>query len=427
MDMKVKAKKLSGIIRAVPSKSDFHRILICASLCTTDTNVKVNGFNTKESLSEDIKATIRCLEAFGTKLQYKDDTITVESTDKNSVQGGYTLDCGESGSTLRFMLPVCAAFGKSFTVTGTGRLPSRPIGDLLDQMREHGCVIEDDKLPLKVSGKLYGGHYLLPGDISSQYVTGLLFALPVLEKDSLIELTTDLESKKYVDMTVDTLNKFDIHIGKGNREYMIQGDKIYRSPQNINVEGDWSNAAFWLAAGALSEDGITCCGLDMNSNQPDKEICELLIQIGADVTIINDEVTVRKKDLNGIIMDASKCPDLVPIMSVLMSVCRGDSKIINGQRLRIKESDRLASMGDNLTRLGAYVSERPDGLDIKGCDGLHGSQVEGYNDHRIVMAMAVASILSDNDVIINGSEAVNKSYKDFFKDFETLGGKADVI
>jgi len=364
MTVTLRPGRLTGEIAAMPSKSDLHRLMIGAWLAGID-------IDQLPVISEDIEATRDCL-------------LT-----ENGV-----LNCRESGSTLRFLLPVMAALGKSVTFTGEGRLPERPMQPLIDLLRAHGCEVSDAQLPITISGQLKPGQYELPGDVSSQYITGLLFSLPLLRGNSEIVLISPLESAGYVEMTLRTLSRFGIVVQSTPTGWHIPGGQNYQPPAlPLTPEGDWSNAAFWLAA------GVRMTGLDESSAQPDRVIAQLL--------------------KNHAEMDASQCPDLVPIMAVVMATRLGESRIFNAARLRIKESDRLAAMAQNLNAIGADVTELPDGLIIRGKDALRGGEVQSFGDHRIAMAFAVAGLAAEGETVIEGAEAASVSFPEFW---DTLAG-----
>jgi len=420
MDVRISPQRLTGKIAAITSKSDAHRCLICAALCDDTTEVVINDSN------RDIEATANCLRALGAEIIQNGNIYNVKGI--KSVPENALLDCGESGSTLRFMLPLAAAIGKKVTLTGSGRLPERPLSPLMEEIEQKGCVFSSRKLPLTVSNGLKSGKYTLPGNVSSQYITGLLLALPLLQVDSEISLTSRLESAGYVDMTIRTLSLFGIEIkilpdGAG---YRVKGGQKFRSPKRITVEGDWSNAAFWLAAGAVS-DGVEMNGLDIDSAQGDKAIAELLSRFGAKTDVNEDKISVSRGDMSGIIVDVSAIPDAVPILAVTACAAKGETRIVNAARLRIKESDRLKSVAAMITALGGEITELADGLVINGSGKLKGGVVDSFNDHRIAMAAAIASSICESEVIITGAGAVEKSYPKFFEHFKMLGGKADVI
>ncbi|MCL2494231.1 MAG: 3-phosphoshikimate 1-carboxyvinyltransferase [Oscillospiraceae bacterium] len=393
MTLTLKPGRLSGEIAAMPSKYELHRLMIAAHLAGM-------GLESLPVISDDIEATRECLAAshpppFGLP---------------PLAEGGLTdpclrLNCRESGSTLRFLLPVFAALGKSVTFTGTGRLPARPMQPLVDLLRAHGCSIDSERLPIAISGQLRPGIFALPGDITSQYVTGLLFALPLLIGESEIILTSPLESAGYVQMTLRTLRKFGIVIHETEQGFAVPGGQKYQlSTVNcqLSIEADWSSAAFWLAANALGSD-IRITGLDGASEQSDRAITSLLEHRG--------------------VMDASQYTDLAPIMAVVMALTPGEGRIANAARLRLKESDRLHAIAENLNALGGDVTELPDGLVIQGKPTLQGGGADSFGDHRIAMAMAVAALRCENPITLHGAQAVQKSYPAFWEDYQRLGGK----
>ncbi|MDR1465693.1 MAG: 3-phosphoshikimate 1-carboxyvinyltransferase [Oscillospiraceae bacterium] len=379
-----------GCVAAVPSKSDAHRLLIVSALAGAPGEVP--------AANEDIRATADCLRALLGPGEPR------------------AADCGESGSTLRFLLPVAAALGLEVTFTGGGRLPERPLEPLLSLLRARGCALSAERLPLRISGRLRAGEYILAGGVSSQYITGLLFALPLLAGESRICLTSPLESAGYVQMTLRTLARFGIEIAAVRDGWAVPGGQTYRIPDAVPApEGCWSSAAALLAAGALAGE-VTVAGLDPFSAQPDRAVLDLLRAMGAGA----DGCTVRQARLRGITMDAADCPDLVPVMAAVMALAEGESRIVGAGRLRLKESDRLRAMAENLTILGADVTELPDGLAIRGRETLRGGAVDSRNDHRIAMAMAVAALRCEGPVTLVGAETVRKSYPAFWEDYSQL-------
>ncbi len=420
MEMRCTPTILSGKIKAISSKSEAHRVLICSALSDEPTKINCNV------LSKDIIATVECLKETGTDISVSDGVISVTPAKfKKSAK----IDCGESGSTLRFLLPVVSALGIDTTVIGHGRLPERPLSPLKEEMEKNGAVFETGtRFPLHLTGNLRSGEYELAGNVSSQFISGLLFALPLLDGDSVIKLIPPVESKSYLNITLSVLRKFGIEVREEENLYIVKGNQKYVSPKEITVDGDWSNASFFLCAGAVSKNGITVTGLDINSPQGDKGILKVIKRMGADVNVDGNEITVKKNKLMGTTVDGSDMPDAVPIISVMASMCeKGATHIINASRLRLKESDRIKTTFDMLDNVGAAVSETDDGLVIWGENELIGGRVEGANDHRIVMAAAVLSSLCAIPIDIIGAEAVEKSYPHFFEDFNSLGGKANVI
>lgn len=418
MNITVTPSQLNGTVWAPPSKSDVHRAIICAALSGGVCRVA------PVSMSDDIKATIGCIEALGAKTVLNGDVLTVNGTNmfKNKTA---VLDCCESGSTLRFFIPIAAAGGVNATFTGEGRLPERPLDVYLDCLPEAGvnCICENN-LPLTIEGRLRSGVFDIAGNISSQFITGLLFALPLLRGDSKIILTTSLQSEGYVDMTIRCMNRFGVCVERTDYGYYITGGQHYAA-RDYRTDGDWSQAAFFMTAGVLSGD-VRVSGLNILSAQGDKKIVELLDSLNADIKLDGDSVIARKSNLRAIDIDASQIPDLVPILAVAASVAEGTTRIYKAERLRAKESDRLKSTADMINALGGNVEITDDGLLITGVKKLKGGIVNGCNDHRIVMAASVAALCCENEVTITDRESINKSFPDFFDKFEKLGGKTDV-
>lgn len=409
---------LSGCVTAPVSKSDLHRLIIAAALSFGEETV-IEPY----TMNDDIRATASVMEAAGAEIEFTDDFIRIRGIE--TVKKNFTADCRESGSTLRFLLPVMAALGADCSFMGQGRLPQRPLTPLVEQMKNHGVSFSDEFLPFNIKNLLLCGEYTFSGNISSQYISGLLFALPLLEGDSKILLTSPLESQGYVDMTLSVLKRFgiDIHV-ENPQEFHIKGGQRYRSPRVVKAEGDWSNAAFWLSAGAIGNP-VTVTNLQIDSLQGDRAICEILMEMGAVVESEADSVTVVSAPLHGITIDGSQIPDILPILSVAAACAEGTTKIINAARLRIKESDRLAAIAEMLTAMGISVEETEDSLTIHG-GKLLGGEVDSHNDHRMAMSAAVASLRCENPVILNNPSCVSKSYPHFFEEFCRLGGVVNV-
>lgn len=420
MEMRCTPSTLSGRINAISSKSDAHRLLICSALSNETTKINCN------CLSKDIIVTVECLKAMGTDITVGNGVITVAP---QAFKSKVNLNCFESGSTLRFLLPLVSALGIDATLDGSGRLPERPISPLKEEMEKKGVTFNTGSdFPLHLTGQLQSGEYEIAGNISSQFITGLLFALPLLDGDSKIILIPPVESRSYLNITLSALHRFGVEITEEGNTYCIKGNQKYISPKEITVDGDWSNASFFLCAGAVSKDGVTVCGLDVNSPQGDKKILDILKRMGADITVNETEITVKKNKLMGTMVNGSDIPDLVPVISVMGAMCeKGVTHIVNASRLRLKESDRIATTEALLTKVGAAVSETDDGLVIWGENDLIGGRVEGANDHRIVMSAAILSSLCALPVDIVDAGAVEKSYPHFFEDFNSLGGRANVI
>ncbi len=404
--------KLSGQVQAIASKSSAHRLLICAALSQEEVTIQCNG------ISKDIEATCRCLEVLGAKILLDEDKIRVTPIKKIPTEETAVLDCGESGSTLRFMLPVVAGLGRKAIFKASGRLPQRPLSPLYEILGHKGCTLSEKGIfPFTVEGKAMGGDYEIPGNVSSQYITGLLLMLPLVGGGS-VKVTGEFESRSYVDMTVSAMRKSGVDVKEDNNLYTVPNSPY--TLKDCHAEGDWSNAAFWLSAGALGN-GVQMTGLDPESLQGDKEITSLLERFGAKVKI-DREISVSPAPMKGIKIDAKNIPDLVPVISVVACAAEGETVIYNASRLRLKESDRIATTVDLITSLGGNAKETDDGLIIRGTGGLNGGKVNSHNDHRIVMAAAVASNICKTPVIIDGAEAKNKSYPTFFTHMKTLGG-----
>lgn len=416
MDTYIIPAPLSGTVAAIASKSDAHRALICAALSDAPTDIEI------ATSSKDIDATADCLKALGAKITRKEGVFHVEPI--TQVRPAPVLDCSESGSTLRFMLPVAAVTAPKASFLGHGRLPERPIKELADEMKRHGVSFDRDKLPFTISGCLGPGDFYLPGNVSSQYITGLLLALPHLSARSEIHLTSKLESTSYVSMTLSSLRRFGVKILPSVDGYIIPSSASYRSPGRLRTDADWSNAAFFLTAGAVSGP-VTVTGLDLRSNQGDKAILDCLEAFGAELDIQERAITVSGGQLHGAWFDLHDIPDLLPALAVVATRAEGKTVFANGSRLRIKESDRLSAVADMIRSLGGIAHETSDGIVIEG-HPLHGGTVNGYNDHRIVMASAIAASIASGPVTITGSQAVNKSYPGFWQDFSSLGGNQHV-
>lgn len=429
--IKIIPTKLQGTVQVPSSKSMGHREIICAGLAA-GTSIVDNI-----SMSKDIEATMRVLRAMNVSV----DEIPSMIEGRHALQimgtghpiaSADTVDCGESGSTLRFFIPLGANLGCPLTFLGHGKLISRPLQAYYDILDKQFVQYFNDngKLPLTVNGLLMPGKYELPGDVSSQFVSGLLFALPLLKGDSEIIITSPLESSSYVDMTLNCLAKYGIKVeneGGAHRRYLVPGKQRFKA-QDSKVEGDWSQAAFWTVAGSLGE-SVTASGVDFISLQGDKAVVEIMQRMGAALTQDADSVTVQHGVTKATVIDAANCPDIIPILTVLAAVSEGTTHIINAGRLRIKECDRLAAMTSELNKLGAKVIEEPEGLLIEGQpQGLKGgAEVDAWNDHRIAMSLAVAAQACAEPIVLTGAGSVSKSYPDFWKDYKSVGGKIEVM
>ena len=410
MEVRIEPATLQGAIVPPPSKSQAHRLIIAAALSDGECIVS------NVSFSQDILATLDALVQLGARWeQLTDSTIRVKGLGSGApiLQGDGLphLDCGESGSTLRFLIPIALAVAGGGVFTGRGRLMERPQKPYFDLFDQHGIAYTQENGVLTVRGKLEGGMYALPGDVSSQFFTGLLYALSLAEGSSMVSSTTALESRSYIDMTIDALAGFGIGIEEIHGEYpafLIQGGQTFTT-HDCSVEADWSQAGFYYAAKGIGNE-LDICGMNETSPQGDKQIVPYH--------------TMMLKD-GDVELDVSDCPDLVPPLAV-QAALRGAGKvtrITNAARLRIKESDRLTAVTTVLNALGANIEEQADGLVIYGVDTLEGGvTIDPFNDHRIAMMTAVAATRCRKAVTVQNAECVRKSYPNFWEDYAALGG-----
>jgi 3-phosphoshikimate 1-carboxyvinyltransferase len=418
-----------GVVEPPPSKSLCHRAAICAALAGEGSVIENFG------RSEDIDATLAGIRALGLgELDLEGDVLRAkerggpgdESRQEPPSSEPRSVDCNESGSTLRFLLPLAALDNRRTSFTGRDRLLRRPLDVYAKVFGEAGALFAfaQESNQVLVQGPLRGGSYVLPGDVSSQFVSGLLFALPLLEKDSEIRLSTPLESRSYVDLTLDVMGRFGVKIQAEGSRFCIAGGQSYR-PARYRVEADYSQAAFFLAASALGQ-GVEVANLDPESLQGDRAILRVLREMGAEVVWREAPgapgrparfVSVRAGRLSAVTVDARETPDLVPPIAVLCCFCEGTSRIVNAARLRLKESDRLLALATELRKLGAKVEETEDSLSITGAPRLKGGRVDAWGDHRIAMSLATAAIRCDSPVLLTGWRSVNKSYPQFWTDF----------
>ena len=412
MNVKIIPAPLKGELAAIASKSDAHRLLICAAFADRETEIGL------AAASRDIEATAGCLRTLSAKIERTEKGLRV--TPVQEAVPNPVLDCGESGSTLRFLLPIAAAVSRSPEFRGSGRLPERPISPLLSALEQRGTVVESRSFPLRLSGKLTPGIFAVPGNVSSQFVSGLLLAAPLTGGACAVRLTSPLVSEKYVSMTASAMRRFGAPV-KLTPDGFAVASGAYRSPGTINAEGDWSNASFWLVAAALGGD-VTVTGLPLGSLQPDSRILDILKRYGACVEQRGDTVRCRAGRRLPFNLETDGSPDLAPVLCVLAACADGVSRIRDIERLRGKESDRVASCISLVQSLGGEIRLWDNSFVIHGRRRLTGGTVNAMGDHRIVMAAAAASCACEEEVTILGSQAVEKSYPGFFEDFKTLGG-----
>lgn len=409
-------QKLGGNVKVPSSKSGCHRAIISAALAEGKSTIKNIYF------SQDILATINAVENLGAVVHKYDEYVIIEGS-RNLYAKDKNIDCKESGSTLRFIIPLAATIGEEIILTGRGKLIERPLDVYYNIFKEQNIYYKNSfgKLPLTINGKLKPSLYKVRGDISSQFITGLLITLPLLKDNSEIDITTKLESRPYIDITLDVLNHFGVKIENCNYDkFVVCGNQRYKNC-DYTVEGDFSQSAFLLVMGTLGKT-VVCSNLNSNSHQGDKVIVDILKNMGCHIEISGNSITASQSETSGIIVDAAQCPDLVPAVAALASVSKGTTEIINAGRLRIKESDRLKAISSQLNRIGANVLEKSDGLVIKGKDNLKGGMVSSFNDHRIAMSLAAISSKCTDTLTIHGADCVKKSYPGFWDDFEKLGG-----
>ena len=405
---------VSGTVQAIPSKSVAHRLLICAALADKPTHVFC------ENESQDIAATVRCLQSLGASIWHEGGAYRVIPIHRERIPQPCTLDCGESGSTLRFLVPVVCALGVAATFKMAGRLAQRPMEPLATQLRDHGCTIthKPETQEMVVSGPLLSGTFTIPGNVSSQFITGLLFALPLLAEESTLRVEGELESKGYVDMTLSALQTFGLTPPQADGGWKVSPG-VFQSPGTLRVEGDWSNAAPWLCMGVLGGDGITVDGMDPNSLQGDKAVCEVLGRMGGTIR----GTTAQPGTLSPVTVDARNIPDLVPVLAAAAAAIPGETRVVGAARLRLKESDRIRTTCALVRALGGMAEEEEAGLRIKGVKTLAGGTVDPSGDHRIAMAAAVGACASAGAVTVLQSECAAKSYPRFFHDFQKLKGE----
>ena len=431
MDLTITPHELAGTVRAIASKSMAHRLLICAALCPGPTTISC------PTTSRDIEATIDCLVALGAQVDREGELLHVTplagspASDNLRVGAeGAVLDCGESGSTLRFMLPVVCALGCRASLVGHGRLAERPLSPLYEELVAGGATLsEAGRFPLEVSGGLRAGRFELPGNVSSQYVSGLLLAAPLLAGPSEVRVEEPIESRPYIDLTISALKAFGVLVDETHEEidgkvytcFCVSPSTPYRSCGSVSVEGDWSNAAFWLATGAISGQ-VTVSGLDLQSRQGDRAILAALAKLGSLVSRSGDSATVTSGSPCGCEIDASDFPDLVPPLAAVAALAPGTTRLTGCGRLRLKESDRIETVCGGLSALGADIASEGDDIVIHGRPELEGGVVDAAGDHRIAMMAAVAAARCRSSVTIRGAECVEKSYPAFFDDYQSLGG-----
>lgn len=396
-----------GVIKAIASKSEVHRYLLCAALADKKTDILC------EELNEDIIATVSCLNALGAEITYKNNYFSVLPI--KQVKEEPLLPCNESGSTLRFLLPTVSSFGKNAVFEAKGRLGSRPLSPLKEELQRTGAQIISENGRITVSGKCTGTAFSIPGNVSSQFISGLMFMLT--KTGGKIKITESIESLPYIEMTIKALRDFGCDVSFSDNTVNVPKTNPLLSPQNITSSGDWSNAAFFITLGIIGASPVKVTGLDIKSAQGDKAVIDVLKSLGGDIRINGNEVTAYPSVLTACDIDAKNIPDLVPVLSVAATKAEGTTRIYNCSRLRIKESDRIEAVRKMISALGGKIHIEDDDIIIKGSP-LTGGTVDSCNDHRIAMSAAVAAFISEDTVTINGAEAVNKSYPTFWEEIK---------
>lgn len=425
-DLKIYPTSLKGEVKIPPSKSMAHRAVICAALG--------NGISKVSNIdmSDDIIATSEAMKSLGAVIEQDKDVLTITGikSPKNHIkrEKERVIDCNESGSTLRFLVPIALAFKGVTRFIGRGNLGKRPLNTYYEIFDEQGIEYsyKEGVLDLVTSGLLKAGEFRVKGNISSQFITGLMFTLPLLDGDSKIIITTELESKGYLDLTLSAMKDFGIEIINNDyKEFIIKGNQEYIS-RDYRVEGDYSQAAFFLSGDALG-DNVKLLDLKEDSLQGDREVLDILERMGMVYNKEDGKISGKVDELKSTLIDASQCPDIIPVLSAVAALSKGRTEIINAKRLRIKECDRLVATSSQINELSGNVKELPEGMIINGVDEFTGGNCSSYNDHRIAMMLAIAATRSIRPVIIDNMECVEKSYPSFWEDYKSLGGIIDVI
>ena len=420
MKVKVYPSVCTGEIQIPPSKSMAHRAIMCASLA------KGKSVISNIAYSDDILATIAGMRALGASITMEKDTVVIEGI-QSLPQKPLQVDCNESGSTLRFFVPLFTLSGQPITFLGRNRLLKRPQGVYQTMFEQQGHRFDQTEQQLIVQGALKAGSYEIDGSISSQFITGLLFALPLLEQDSIIHIKPPFESRSYIELTLQMLKTFGVTAEfQDNHTLYIPGNQSYQAC-DYTVEGDYSQMAFYAVLAAIQND-LYCKGVTSSSKQGDKVILSILEDCNCKVESKQEGYLVHKSELTATEIDLADCPDLGPVLNVLGMYAKGTTRIYHAARLRYKESDRIAAMEEELKKFHTDITTTEDEIFIKGkptycCE----QELSGHTDHRIVMSMTVAALCSETPVIINGAECINKSYPNFFEDIQSIGGRIEVL
>ena len=422
MKVRVFPSNPEGTVTVPSSKSMSHRAVICACLANGESTL----FNV--SHSNDIDASVTGMELLGAQLRKTQNQLLVKGSTAFPKEK-ITFDCNESGSTLRFLIPLCSVLCGKGKFTGRGRLLARPQSVYQDIFDKQGLFFRHLPEEIELSGRLSPGEYILRGDVSSQFVTGLLFALPLLNGDSTIRVIPPFESRSYVEMTLQVMDKFGVQASFAEENVLhIPGGQAYHGI-SFQIEGDYSQAAFFAVLGSIGG-SITCCGLPAITKQGDRVITDILNAYGAGIEKRPDGLRFEKRRLVGTAVDLSDCPDLGPVLMTLGAFSEGETRIENAGRLRLKESDRIFAMEEELSHLGVAVRSTPDTVTIKGGSAKERKTevtVDCHKDHRIAMSLAVFAACSAAPVVLNGAECVQKSYPLFFEDLKRAGVTLEIL
>lgn len=419
MKVKIVPKTLAGRVSVPPSKSVAHRLLLCAGLAEGES--RIGGI----ALSEDMQATITCLRALGADVTRTDDGVKVRGLPYFAAVNG-KVDCRESGSTLRFFVPLFARVGAPVTLTGAPRLLQRPQQVYADIFHARGLQFRQTETEITVCGPLPAGEYTVPGNVSSQFITGLLTAQALAGGRSVVRVAPPFESSGYVALTIDAMRRFGVEVQQPDKyTFCINGNQKYK-PCDCVAEGDYSQAAFWAVAGSVAG-GVQIDGLNPQSLQGDKVIVDILRRCNAQITQTPDGLECRESVLRATEIDLADCPDLGPVLMVLALFCHGETVIRNAGRLRMKESDRIAAMQAELAKMGGAVLADENTVAVSGTV-LHGADdLDSHNDHRVAMALAVAAVAAGVPVTIGTAQAVNKSYPQFYQHLRQLGAEVTLL
>ena len=400
----------TGTIASIPAKAHAHRALICAALANSPSAILLSR------TSKDIDATMDSLRGLGAHVVYENKVVTVTP---GPVPTKGNVVPHESGTTLRLLLPVAASICNEVDVDAKGRLPDRPLEPMLGEMKAHGVTFSRDKPPFTMTGRLQGGEFGMVGDVSSQFFSGLLLAAPQCGGATITSTTPMADFGVTVDHTPAS--------GTVQESFAVAANATFKGQINYQIEGDWSNTAIWMVAAGMTGKQITITGMNKNSVQADRRIMQIMIDAGCDVVWDGMNVTVTGRAVKPIHADLEQMPDMLPVMAALACSIQGESSFVKGARLRLKESDRLEAVANLVRDLGGTIREEGDDLYIIGNGILKGGQGDCVNDHRLVMAGTLMALISENPVTLKDSEAITKSYPDFFEDWNLLGGNANGI